>query len=92
MFEEFEIGHCYDGYRDDDDAEYCEWLDEKTKEYAKEYAQKHEFSFINYLAYSGYTTEEFKGWTEKEQQSAFEDFLHEAEDREKYIREREGLD
>lgn len=75
----------------DEEQEYSEWLDECEQKYAEDYSDEHAFEFEDYLQYSGYSKKEFLEWTKEEQHSTYVDFLHEAEDREEYIREREGL-
>jgi hypothetical protein len=76
----------------DQEEEYDEWLNECEKKYAEDYSDEHAFEFEDYLIYSGYSKKEFlTEWTEEQRQGAYRDFLHEAEDREEYIREREGL-
>lgn len=90
-FDRYYFGDYFDDTEDNSEEEYQEFLDECEKKYAEDYSDEHAFEFEDYLQYSGYSKKEFLGWTKEEQQSAYIDFLHEAEDREEYIREREGL-
>ena len=84
----------FDDYEDDfidEEQEYAEFLDECTEKYADDYVRENAMAFVDYLEYSGYGFKDFLTWTEKERHGAYVDFLHEADDREEYIREREGL-
>jgi hypothetical protein len=75
-----------------EEQEYQEFLDECEKKYAKRYCEENLIEFIDYLSYSGYTHEEFlHEWSADLKQKTYELFFHESEDREEYIREKEGL-
>jgi hypothetical protein len=92
LFERCYFGDYFDDYEEDNsEEEYAEYLDKCEQKYAEDYSDEHAFEFEEYLEYSGYSKKEFLGWTKEEQHGAYVDFLHEAEDREEYIREREGL-
>ena len=92
LFERCYFGDYFDDCEEDrSEEEYEEFLDECEKKYAEDYSDEHAFEFEDYLQYGGYSKKEFLEWTEEERHSAYVDFLHEAEDREEYIREREGL-
>lgn len=91
LFDGCYLGDYFDDEPDYQEEEYEDYLKECEKKYAEDYSDEHAFEFEDYLEYSGYSKKEFLEWTEEERQSAYIDFLHEAEDREEYIREREGL-
>lgn len=92
LFEKCYFGDYFDDFEPDyQEEEYEDYLKECEKKYAEDYSDEHAFEFEDYLEFSGYSKKEFLEWTEEERQSAYIDFLHEAEDREEYIREREGL-
>ena len=90
----FETTYPYPDYIEDfvdEEQEYAEFLDECTEKYAADYVRENAMAFVDYLEYSGYEIKEFLMWTEKEKHGAYVDFLHEADDREEYIRERENI-